>query len=88
MNRAVASILYILGATAVNVAVMVGLLLLLSLTAGLLLPPNPEPKVQTLVFVGIVSLSLAGTYLLYQRLVKWLESRYQISRFLKRGEDQ
>ncbi len=85
MNRRVLLVLYVAAATVLLAGLMLGLMLLLALAAGLFLTQETDPRMRTLVFIGIVSLSLAGSYLLYQKVVNWLESRYEISRYIRGG---
>lgn len=84
MNKGVASLLYVAAATVVNVAVMLGMLLLLSFIAGQVLTPETNSRVRLLSFVAIVTLSVVTAYLVYHRLVKWLEKKYHISQYLGR----
>jgi len=83
MNKTLATILYVAAATVVNIAVMLVMLFLLASLAGLFLTTETDERVRLLVFIGIVSLSVVSAYLVYQRLVAWLEAKYGLSRYLK-----
>jgi cytochrome b subunit of formate dehydrogenase len=71
-NRKLNSVLFILGATVVNIVLMVGLVILFLLLYGQFLSPLFSETVSQIAIVLILFSAVALTYFLYHLFIKWL----------------
>ena len=81
MNKRVNTILFVLGASVVNVLIMLLLFLTLFVVFARFLAPSLSPGVNQLIMVLIFVVSIGVTYFLYHRLVKWLSNKYDMNEY-------
>ena len=67
-----------LGATVVNVLLMVIIFILLFWLYGRFIAPNVSPQVTSYVMIGIFVGAIALTYFIYHRLVKWISKKWNL----------
>ncbi|MDR2731212.1 MAG: leader peptide processing enzyme [Treponema sp.] len=82
MNKKLNTLLFILGATIVNIMVtIISFILLMLLYVKFLAPVIPEEKRAwgfSLIFIA----SLAAAFLVYRALIKFISKKFQIENFL------
>jgi hypothetical protein len=81
MNKKVNTVLFIIGATIVNLAIMLGIFLTLILLVGYILPENAAPGVISAVFMVVFLGSLVASYFIYQRLVALLSKKIDMEKY-------
>lgn len=81
MNKKLNSVLFILGATVVNVGIMIAMLLLLAtLYARFLSGVFGQGGAQVALII-IFFLSVASSYLFYHLFIKWLSKRVDMDKY-------
>ena len=78
MNKKTNTILFMLGATVVNVILMIVIFILLFWLYGRFIASNVSPQVTSYVMIGIFIGSIALTYFIYHRLVKWISNKWNL----------
>jgi hypothetical protein len=68
------------GATVFNIVVMIAIFVLLSLLLGLL-PITIGPQATTVVLIGLFVGSIALTYFIYHRVVKWISNKWDLDKY-------
>lgn len=81
MNRRLNSILFILAATIVNIIAMVLIFGVFMILFARFIAPHLAPSVNQIVLLVIFVGSVAITYVLYHRLMKWLSRRYPLEKY-------
>ena len=82
MNKRLNTVLFILGATIFNILVMVVLFLILMVLFARFLAPSFPPAANQIILLVLFVGSVAATYLLYHRLMRWLTKRYELERYM------
>ncbi len=73
-------VLFFVGATVFNIALMIVFIVLFILLIGLALGKNPNPTTfQILVFVGFIA-SIVLTFLVYGKVMKWVTVKWQLEK--------
>lgn len=75
MNKKLNTVLFILGATVVNLAIMLILVFVLLFLYGRFLAPVVSPEVSAYMILFIFLLALVSTYVIYHRLVVWVSKK-------------
>lgn len=93
MNKKTNTILFMLGATAVNIILMIAIFILLFWLYGRFIASSVSPQVTSYVMIGIFIGSIALTYFIYHRLVKWMSNKWNLDDFFdpifkRRGKPQ
>jgi len=78
VNKKTNTILFMLGATLVNVILMIAIFVLLFWLYGRFIAQSVSPQVTSYVMIGIFVASIALTYFLYHRIVKWISSKWNL----------
>ena len=78
MNKKTNTILFMLGATALNVVLMIAVFILLFWLYGRFIASRVSPDVTSYVMIGIFIGSIALTYLIYHRVVKWISNKWNL----------
>ena len=81
MNKRVNTVLFVIGASIVNVVIMLILFLGLFVLFARFLAPSLSPGVNQLIMVLIFVASIAVTYFIYHRLVKLLSQRINMDAY-------
>ncbi|GAB4221736.1 MAG: hypothetical protein Kow009_12860 [Spirochaetales bacterium] len=75
MNKKLNTALFVLGATLMNMVMMILLFLAGFLLYGALLAPRLPPAVNSIALLVLFVGSIIGTYLLYHRIMQYLSKR-------------
>jgi hypothetical protein len=70
-----------LGATVLNVVMIVLIGLALFLLYGATLAPRLSPEIDRIVLIVLFIGSIALTYFLYHRLVKWISNKWDLDEY-------
>ncbi|MFP4329530.1 MAG: hypothetical protein ACLFP6_02315 [Spirochaetaceae bacterium] len=81
MNKRVNTILFVLGASVVNVILMLALFLALFVLFARFLAPSLSPGLNQLIMVVIFVLSIGATYFIYHRMVRWLSTKIDFGNY-------
>lgn len=93
MNKKVNTVLFMLGATVLNVVMMVAIFLVLMLLYAWLVPGGFGSQVGQVVGIVLFLGSIGLTYFLYHRLVKWVSNKWDLEKYFdpifgKSGQQQ
>ena len=73
-------ILFFIGATVFNIALMVGLIAIFIVAIGLILGGNRSPVLfQVLLFAGFIA-SIVLTFLIYGKVMKWVTVKFNLQK--------
>lgn len=81
MNRRLNTILFLIGATLVNILVMVVLFLILFVLFARFVAPAVPPETGQFVLLGLFVLSVVGTYFIYHRIMAALQQRVALDKY-------
>jgi membrane protein YdbS with pleckstrin-like domain len=81
MNKKANTLLFVLGATVVNVIVMMLIFLILFVLFARFLAPGLSPQIQQVVMLVIFVGSIVATYFIYHRAMKWLSQKYDMEKY-------
>jgi Kef-type K+ transport system membrane component KefB len=78
MNKKTNTVLFMLGATVVNVILMVAIFVLLFWLYGTFIGPRVSPTVTSYLLIVLFVGSIALTYFIYHRIVKWISNKWNL----------
>ena len=82
MNKNLKLALFLLGATVFNIVLMFVFIIAIFLVASRLMGDNPNPVVfQIVLLVGFIG-SIVLTFLIYGKVMKWLQAKYNLEQHL------
>ncbi|MFP4302324.1 MAG: hypothetical protein ACLFPW_09950 [Spirochaetaceae bacterium] len=81
MNKRVNTVLFVLGASVVNVIIMLVLFLALFVVFARFLAPSLSAGANQLIMVLIFVVSIGVTYFIYHRLVRWLSTKVDMDKY-------
>ncbi len=81
MNRKMNTVLFVLGATVVNVLLMVVLFLILFVLFARFVAPAMAPEAGQFVLLALLLVSIAGTYFIYHRLIVVLQQKVDMEKY-------
>lgn len=81
MNKRVNTILFVLGASVINVVLMLALFLALFVLFARFLAPSLSAGLNQLIMVVIFVVSIAATYFIYHRMVRWLSTKIDFDKY-------
>ncbi len=81
MNKKVNTLLFVLGATLVNMFLMVGLFLALFAVYGIFAAARVSPAIHTGVIIVLFTASILGTYFLYHKLVALMSRKMDFEKY-------
>lgn len=81
MNKKVNTVLFVLGATLVNVLMMVILFLVLFVLFARFVAPMVPPEAGQFLVLALFIVSIVGTYFLYHRIVVYIQSRVEMEKY-------
>lgn len=81
MNKRVNTVLFVVGASVVNVIIMLVLFLGLFVVFARFVAPSLSPGANQLIMVLIFVISIAATYFIYHRMVRWLSTKIEMDKY-------
>lgn len=75
MNKKLNTVLFVLGATLVNIVMMIFLFITGFLLYGAFLAPRLPPEVNSIALLILFIGSILGTYFLYHRIMRYLSNK-------------
>lgn len=81
MNKRLNTVLFVLGASLVNVLIMLILFLALFVVFARFIAPSLPPGANQLIMVLIFVLAIGATYVIYHRMVKWLSNKVDMNKY-------
>lgn len=81
MNKRLNSILFILGATIVNIVAMILIFFVCMVLFARFFAPHLSPGVNQIILLVLFVGSVVLTYFLYHRLMKWLSNKYPLEEY-------
>ena len=83
MNKRLNTVLFMIGATIVNVVVMFAVFLVLFFLFGRFLAPHLSPGINQILLLVIFVASMVLTYFLYHRLMRRLADKYDLEKYFE-----
>ena len=81
MNKKLNTVLFILGATVMNIVVLLIIGLLGLLILNLVLPSNAAPGLVQGLFLLVFALSVVGSFFVYNRLIKFISGKIDMEKY-------
>jgi hypothetical protein len=81
MNKKANTILFVLGATVVNVLVMIVIFLVLFILYGRFIAQAISPQVNQIIILVLFVGSIVATYFIYHRMVKWISAKWDMEKY-------
>lgn len=81
MNKKLNTLLFVLGATVVNIILMIILLLAGILVLAKSLPAEINPAMGQLALLGIFILAVIGSFFIYHRVMRLIAKRIDLDRY-------
>ena len=81
MTKRSRTILFMLGATVVNVVLMILIFVVLFLIYGSLLASRISPEANQIVLIVLFLGSIGLTYFIYHRIIKWMQNKWDLEQY-------
>lgn len=81
MNKKLNTALFIIGASILNVVLMIILITLGLALISLVLPENTSPAIASTLFILVFLLAVAGSFFIYHRGVKFLTRKVDMDKY-------
>ena len=81
MNKKLNTLLFVLGATVVNIILMITLLLVAILILARLLPADVNPAMGQIAFLVVFVLAVIGSFFIYHRVMRIIAKRVDLDRY-------
>ena len=81
MNKKANTVLFILGATALNIITMLIILLLGILLIGRFLSETVQESIGSFLFILLFFLAIGGSFLIYNRIIKYLSKKIDMDKY-------
>ena len=81
MNRRTNTVLFLIGATVFNLLVMFVLIVLLLVVISALFRDRLSPNLLSILMVVIFIGSIAASFLVYSRVIKWLSRKVDMEKY-------
>ena len=81
MNKKVNTVLFILGATAVNIITMLLILLLGIMLIGRLLSETAQESIGSILFILLFFVSIGGSFVIYNRVIKLISKKVDMDKY-------
>ncbi|MFQ3619346.1 MAG: hypothetical protein SNJ78_00230 [Spirochaetales bacterium] len=81
MNKKFNTVLFILGATVVNMILMILLFLIAFILYASFIARYLPPEVNAILLLGLFVVSIVGTYFLYHRIMRYLSSKVEWEKY-------
>lgn len=82
MNKKLNTVLFMLAGTVLNIFMMLASFLILLFLANFILTPETGATMKMVVFFLVIALSVIGSFLLYSRIVKWINEKYSLDQYM------
>lgn len=83
MNKKVNTFIFLLIGTIVNIALMLILLIALLYLIGLIFTADSNSQLVTAITLSAVMLSVVGSYLIYSRLIKIINKKWNLENYIE-----
>lgn len=83
MNKKLNTFLFLIVGTIVNIAIMLLLLIGCLYLIGLIFNADSNGQVVTAVTLSAVMLSVVGSYLIYSRIIKLVNKKWDLERYIE-----
>lgn len=80
MNKKANTVLFMIGATVANVVIMVAIFAILFVLYGRFVAPAVSPELTQIMLIVVFIGSIALTYFIYHRIIKWLSAKYDLDK--------
>jgi hypothetical protein len=81
MNKKVNTLLFVIGASVLNIVLIIIFFILLLALIGALLPETTAPATAQLLMLGAFVLSIALSYGIYGLLIKYISKRIEMEKY-------
>ena len=81
MNKKVNTVLFILGATVVNIIIMLAIFIILFVIYGRLIAPGLSPEINQIIMLILFVGSIVATYFIYHKLVKFISTKIDMEKY-------
>jgi membrane protein implicated in regulation of membrane protease activity len=81
MNKKANTVIFILGATVVNVLIMLGIFIILFILYGRFIAPGLSPEINQIVMLLLFIGSIVLTYFIYNKLIKYVSNKYDLDKY-------
>ena len=81
MNKKLNTVLFILGASVLNVLLMLILMALGMILISLVLPENVSQGLASILYILILVLSVAGSFFIYHRGIRFLSKKIDMDKY-------
>ncbi|MFP4151506.1 MAG: hypothetical protein ACLFR8_03685 [Alkalispirochaeta sp.] len=82
MNKRINTVLFIIGATIFNIIAMVVIFFVLMVVFARFIAPSLPPGANQIILLVLFVASVAATYLIYHRLMRWLVVKYDLEAYM------
>lgn len=81
MNKKLNTALFIIGASILNVILMIVLITLGLVLISFLIPKNISPAIASVLFILVFLLSIAGSFFTYHKGIKFLSNKIDMEKY-------
>ena len=81
MNKKVNTVLFIIGATVVNIVTMLIIFLTGLYLIGVLLPETARESAGQFLFILMFLIAIAGSFFIYHRLIRFISKRIDLEKY-------
>jgi membrane protein YdbS with pleckstrin-like domain len=81
MNKKLNTALFIIGASILNVILMIILMTAGLALLSLVIPENTSPTAASALFILVFLLSVAGSFFAYHKVIKFLSCKFDMSKY-------
>lgn len=81
MNKKANTALFIVGATVVNILLMIVLIIIGFAIVGALLPPKSNPQLASILFLVVFLGAIAGSFFIYHKAIQFLSRRVDMEKY-------
>lgn len=81
MNKKANTALFIVGATVVNILIMIVLIIVGFAIISAALPHNANPQLASILFLVVFLAAIAGSFFIYHRIVRFITKRVDMEKY-------
>lgn len=81
MNKKLNTVLFVLGATVVNVLIMLVILTVGLVLVSRLLPESAQQHIGQILFIVVFIVAIAGSFFAYNRLIKFISRKIDMDKY-------
>tara|TARA_B100001123_G_scaffold120061_1_gene139719 strand:+ start:163 stop:447 length:285 start_codon:yes stop_codon:yes gene_type:complete len=82
MQKRSNTVIFMIGATALNMVLIVGIFLVALFLLGRLFPPGDSPQAQGTLLLVSAGAGLIGGFFAYRYIIKWAQRRFDIDQYM------